>query len=174
MKKIKKKLLISIFVLIIASSVFTAISTSATSQQGLGATSKASKTSTPGFSLQILDAGYGDYDNDSSLDDVFVTFEIYSFTPSVLKLHIYFDLVLPSGYTYNALFYVVTDYSYLKLIIHSFNSATESGWYLVNLDVYRVGGGLGEPGSVQSNYEFDPPTQVGPGQPQFSKLSLVE
>lgn len=123
------------------------------------------KTASP-LQVNITSVGYTDLDDDGLADDIFVTFTVDGLKESgATKIEIYLDITLPSGTLHKSLFYVVSNVEKLHLYIHAFNTATESGWYRLDLATVKYGDTV--PVVAESSVIFDPPTGAGNGDPLY-------
>lgn len=131
----------------------------------LGAAAPYPGTTVNWMSIYITHAYYYDLDYDGIKDDVLVDFTCYvkDWIPSPSWSYYELFLRLPSGMTYLVTFEVYGKYRVLQLRMAWFNCATESGWYNIKIDSYAIFSNA--IGYSTSNYDFDPPTQGGTGEP---------
>ncbi|MFX0090342.1 MAG: hypothetical protein ACFFBD_01170 [Candidatus Hodarchaeota archaeon] len=113
------------------------------------------------LNVKIQDAYYCDADADGVEDDIIVTAQaLFNGHKKVVHLRIYIEVVLPSGMKYG--FIGETNCYSNGLYRWDFtmlNTATEAGWYTVNL--YIQMNGSGTPVVVNDVMEFDPPDSKG-------------
>ncbi|MFX0091298.1 MAG: hypothetical protein ACFFBD_05995 [Candidatus Hodarchaeota archaeon] len=125
-------------------------------------------------SVSIVDAFYDDLDDDGFMDDiqidVLLDFIAADDLPKLIRLTLAMEMILPSGLSYEFAVEVwVSPSSDRHLIITLWNTATESGWYTVNLQGFVRGTGDGA-FSLQDSLIFDPPTGQGSGNPSIRVL----
>ncbi|MBN1331221.1 MAG: hypothetical protein JXA54_17260 [Candidatus Heimdallarchaeota archaeon] len=117
------------------------------------------------ISFKIIEANYGDYDQDTYEDDVIVKAVFRSNFIGPVLTFLYFDLVLPSGITFSYSFQVtlISTGSQILITITSYNTATEAGWYTTKITGFFICDDYLS--TRTSSFTFDPPTENGPGEP---------
>ena len=152
----------ALFILILFVAVFL-IST----ETVIGQSSKIQYNASTNFIISIDNATYGNFDNQTSYNDIAIFFNLYC--PVKLgytQFDIYLTITLPSGTVYTASFTVITDiYPVPELIIYYYNIATEPGIYTAVLTAFMYGNG--NPTSAQASIAFDPPP-MGNGLPGYT------
>jgi hypothetical protein len=108
--------------------------------------------------LEIEYAGYGDFDDDKSEDDVIIIAKLKTNLDRTVKSYWYVCIILPSGKSYD--FYFETaikldDDEVITIRIFALNTATELGWYNAGVAGYFAvnNGYIG----VKDTITFDPP-----------------
>lgn len=118
--------------------------------------------------ISLLEGSYGDYDNDTEVDDfvVLISFDFSGFTKiKNARVNLRMTVTLPSGnsYIFSIDVWTIT-YGIKTLAVYGINCATESGWYEVELV-----GWLRVPSCSLFNINdymiFDPPISKGSGSP---------
>ncbi|RLI55991.1 MAG: hypothetical protein DRO87_08465 [Candidatus Thorarchaeota archaeon] len=122
------------------------------------------------FTVTIDRADYGCLEADGIEDDIFIEFtcSIPVNARLAAKSDFYLTLTLPSGHALHALVTVIGKYSEIRLRVHWYNSAWESGWYNLKINAYNYGA---DRGHCMSSYDFDPP-KSGPGEPSIQVFVL--
>ncbi|TFG35000.1 hypothetical protein EU527_00700 [Candidatus Thorarchaeota archaeon] len=117
------------------------------------------------MNISITHAYYYDLDYDGKQDDILIDFtcRVRDWIPSPSWSYFELFLKLPSGLTYLVTFEVYGKYRTLQMRMAWFNCATESGWYNIRIDAYTIFSNA--IGYSTSNYNFDPPTPGGTGEP---------
>ena len=117
------------------------------------------------MNISITHAYYHDLDGDGQTDDVLVDFtcSVKNWIPTPSWSYFELYLTLPSGLIYFVSFEVYGRYRVLELSMAWYNCASESGWYNIQIDAYTVF--YNAIGYSTTNYDFDPPTQGGVGEP---------
>lgn len=153
----KAFLVIILFIVVFLSSAETITGQSSTTQSN----------TTTNFSISILNATYGNFDNQSTYNDIAIFFTLNcQAKQGSTEFDIYLTVTLPSGTTYGAAFAVITYiYPVPELVIYYYNIATEAGIYHVVLSSYMYGNG--NPAFSQASIDFDPPT-MGNGMPGYT------
>ena len=120
--------------------------------------------------ISIDHAYYYDLDEDMAEDDILVdlTFAVklgYK-SPSISDYVI--TLTLPSGFRYILFLTIIGKYRELQLRMFWYDTATEPGWYNVKVEAFAYGGYSA--GYSTTDYDFDPPTGSGGGEPYIEIL----
>ncbi|MFO7836857.1 MAG: hypothetical protein R6V83_09390 [Candidatus Thorarchaeota archaeon] len=120
--------------------------------------------------VSVDHAYYYDLDGDGLEDDVLIDLicEVPEGAAPPRKSEFYLALGLPSGIEHRATIMLVGKYSELHMRILWYDSAWESGWYTIKVDVIAFGGSVF--GCCTTSYEFDPPTGSGTGDPHIDVL----
>ncbi|TFG29346.1 hypothetical protein EU527_15970 [Candidatus Thorarchaeota archaeon] len=119
----------------------------------------------------IIDhADYCALEDDGIEDDILIDFTVI--IPSNAKVSaksdFYLTMTLPSGIQHLALITVIGKFTELKLRVHWYNTAWESGWYNLIIDAFTYG----LHGSYSTSiYDFDPP-KTGTGEPSIYVMIL--
>ncbi len=161
MKNFSKKFIsISFLFIIICMSILQVYSTKA-------------DTSYDYFKFRIDDAFYGDFDSDRNEDDIRIIAAISTDYDGLIISYLKIDITLPTGFVHH--FFIVVnaemdDDNCITFIITAFNTATESGWYNVEIEgFFFLDNGL----IVMQNGDitFDPPHEKpGTGEPTIEVL----
>lgn len=122
--------------------------------------------------ISIDHAYYYDLDGDGVSDDVLVnmTCTIYSGIRNPQRSEYRVALTLPSGLVYLVIIDVFGRYNTLFMSLRMYDTATEPGWYNVQIDAFSMGVTKGH---STVSYDFDPPTGQGTGQPHAELLAWV-
>ena len=123
----------------------------------------------PVADIYIDHASYCDLDDDELEDDVLIMFtcNVADKTKRPSHSEFYFTLTLPSGQQHFALVTVIGKYTTLRLALYWFDSAWESGWYNIQIDGLLHGRARGH---TATDYDFDPPTGSGSGDPSIKVM----
>jgi hypothetical protein len=116
--------------------------------------------------LEIIDAFYGDFDQDTIEDDIKVIAVFEADYEGVIYSQLLLDIELPSGKVFHFTFQVSFephDDSYNIITFTTFNTATESGWYVATVSGYFLVGGYFH--YLIDSMIFDPPDSDGQGDP---------
>ncbi|NHJ47536.1 MAG: hypothetical protein FK733_07100 [Asgard group archaeon] len=116
--------------------------------------------------LDIIDAFYGDFDQDRIEDDIRVIAILDAdFNGEIFSL-LTLDIELPSGkvfhFTFQVSFYSSED-SVNIITFTTYNTATESGWYIATVSGYFLIDGYFY--YLMDSMIFDPPESDGEGDP---------
>lgn len=84
------------------------------------------------------------------------------------KSDFYLTMTLPSGLEHLALVTVVGKYTEIRIRVHWYDTAWETGWYNLRIDTYTYGADRSYCTSV---YDFDPP-KSGTGEPSIQAFML--
>jgi len=125
-----------------------------------------SKTDHKVYSMEFISAEYLDADNDGLSDDTrfFVKchFSQDVFSGKTTKINCFFEIILPSGYTYEYEgFMLLNSYPIVIVQFDVYNTVSECGWYTINF--YST---VQVKNSVYVCFcttTFDPPTGHGEG-----------
>jgi hypothetical protein len=122
--------------------------------------------------VSIDHAYYYDLDEDGASDDVLVnlTCVIHPGIRNPQRSEYYIKLTLPSGLAYLVIIDVIGKYNTLFMSLKMYDTATEPGWYNIQVDAYSMGVNRGH---STASYDFDPPTGQGTGQPTAELLAWV-
>ncbi len=114
-------------------------------------------------SICICDAYYGDLDGDSYEDDIKI---LLNFTLDIQpsRVEIFMDITLPSGSGYSFLVVIYGMTSHAILNLDCIDMATEVGIYTITMNALLYGTGGGKI-LIMDEFQFDPPTEAGPGLP---------
>ena len=124
--------------------------------------------SEPYIPISLIEGSYGDYDDDTEVDDfvVLISFDFSGFTEiRNARDNLRMTVTLPSGsnYIFNIDVWTIT-YDVKTLAVYGINCATESGWYEVELEGWlRVSSGIYF--DINDYMIFDPPISKGSGSP---------
>lgn len=117
--------------------------------------------------ITIIEAIYGDFDSDSFEDDIRITVKVdTNFVGSIYNI-MNLEIILPSGngWLFQARFSYYSTGEPVNIVLTTFDTAIESGWYTANVYGYMF---LGDDYYViySRSIYFDPPTERdGPGEP---------
>ena len=127
-------------------------------------------TSPEHFQFTIIDANYGDLDDDGVKDDIWIKGRTYIETLSngANKYDLYVKIIAPLNTTYSGLFYVITRENIHEYTILAYNTANSAGWYSIKFEGILYG--TGDIYYSNSTFEFDPPTASGSGSPTMSMI----
>ena len=114
--------------------------------------------------VTILEAEYGDYDDDSYVDDVYALIMFQLGYGWFYCYYYYITLTLPSG---NAYTYLVMVYAWINVVITTnifLDHGTESGNYTIDVEAILISPGI----ALDSiSHTFDPPGGSEGGKPTF-------
>ena len=120
------------------------------------------------FNFRIDDAYYGNFDSDRLNDDIRIIASISTDFEGAIISYMDIDIKLPSNFKYHFDVTVCAnpDGNGVTFIITAYNTATESGWYYVEIDGLFF---LNCQVIMQSgNILFDPPNEMpGEGDPDI-------
>lgn len=122
----------------------------------------------------ISDAYYADLDLDENLDDIAIFIDLFANFEGRFRATLVLAIELPSGLTHRFLLEAwlnINGIEPVKLKVTTLNTASEAGWYTVNLEGQIRGLPFGS-FSTDSSLIFDPPTGVGNGDPTASVMIL--
>jgi len=116
--------------------------------------------------ISLIEGSYGDYDNDTEVDDfvVLISFDFSGFSEiRNARVNLIMIVTLPSGENYIFSIDVWTlTYGVKTLAVYGINGATEEGWYDVELEGWlRVSTGVLI--IIDDYIIFDPPKPGGSG-----------
>jgi hypothetical protein len=113
----------------------------------------------------ILEAYYGDFDNDSIEDDIKVVVLFETEHEGIIYSVLNLKITLPSGNSFKFTFQVsfISDDSSVIITFTTFNTAIESGWYIAEVSgIFLIDGYLCY---LTDSITFDPPTGEEEGEP---------
>ena len=119
------------------------------------------------FELDIIDAFYGDFDQDTIKDDIRVIAKLEADFDGEIFSQLALDIVLPSGkvfhFIFQVSFYSSGDYDNI-ITFTTYNTAIEPGWYDAYVSGYFLIDGYFH--YLTDDFIFDPPTgEDGEGEP---------
>jgi hypothetical protein len=116
--------------------------------------------------IDIINATYGDFDNDLKEDDIVVVAKFKADVTCEVQCQLILDLRLPSGktfrFTFIVSFYSIEDMDTI-ITFTTFNTALESGWYIAIVSGYFLIDGYCY--YLTDSIVFDPPTEEEEGDP---------
>ncbi len=120
--------------------------------------------------ISINHAFYYDLDDDLSEDDILIdlTFEVRDGIKSPSTSDYIITLTLPSGFQYILILTIIGKYRIFEMTMLWYDTATETGWYNVRVDAFGYYGY--STGYSMADYDFDPPTGSGGGEPYLEIL----
>ena len=121
--------------------------------------------------ISIDHAYYYDLDGDGASDDVLVnmTCTVNSGIKNPQRSEYFVKLTLPSGLAYLVVINVFGKYNTLFMSLRLYDTATEPGWYNVQVDAFSMGL---HKGHSTASYDFDPPTGQGSGPPSVEIIAM--
>ncbi|MHA1685442.1 MAG: hypothetical protein ACTSYD_03420 [Candidatus Heimdallarchaeaceae archaeon] len=123
------------------------------------------------FTITLFDASYGDFDEDSIVDDIQCFLHIFTNSDTArTTLTILLSLTLPNGDQYSYSLFISTDYDNLTLKLLFINQAYVSGDYCINAEANLYGEGVSY---AQYELIFDPPTEQIPDDDPFLTIQVV-
>lgn len=128
---------------------------------GLSSVTFMSKNEKIEATLTITDAFYTDLDNDEVYDIVSYFYLVFN-GHHYLKVKLYVNLILPSGFVFSYKWNIGTDNFIYFGQINFYDHAIESGNYTLSI---RAKVSIGGTNTGLVEYEFDPPGGSGGGDP---------
>ncbi len=121
---------------------------------------------------RVIFAHYLDLDNDGNSDDILtITYIHVPYDYQVVFANITSTLTLPSGQTFIYDLDYTGDFTYMILFVFWYNTALESGWYEIDVDIliHYDGGVL----HLTTSRVFDPPEGGDPGPPLMDGIAIA-
>jgi hypothetical protein len=131
---------------------------------------KISSSTSPIINIHVKEAYYADLDGDGSEDDVYTQVDLTMSGANRYNLQYWITLTLPSGQEFVFGWIINTGRTTLNIANTLYNTALESGWYHLHIEVVMKTGGVS-----YTNYEhmFDPPGDADGNTKPWASFSLL-